>query len=274
MVAISSATYACEATPMPHNHIQRLTTAITNTISPPTKRASAAMIFATANTTITTDPQAAILSKRVSTLRRIHDKHPHLRQTLQDNYDAYQALGHKATSISQHDIYDSHATAVQEGFLKPFAHALNATTTTGATTTTWKFKHNYTKGPVGLLLDSIAKHGAAIDPAYTIHQHHEPPLHILSAPWQSLKPLTVAITKRLRLAHAGTTRTQLAHAPEIDIATMSAALRHQTPDQRRWLTTAMNLGRYTDDTVHRFNDHHDELCNYCHNHVGSLENTI
>jgi len=274
LAAISSATYACEAMPLPHNSIQRLTTAITNTIAPPSKRASAAMVFATVDTTISTDPQAAILSKRVSTLRRIHDKHPHLRQTIQANYDAYQALGHKATKTQQLDIYNSHVTAVQEGFLKPFAHAFNATSTTGTTTTTWKFKHNYTKGPIGLLLDSVAKHGAAIDAAFTIHQHHEAPLHTITAPWQSLNSLTVAITKRLRLAHAGTTRTQLAHTPEIDSTILTSSLKQQTPDQRRWLTTVTNLGRWNDDTIHHINQDHDDMCQYCHNHLGTLERTI
>ena len=95
-------------------------------------------------------------------------------------------LRHTPTNTNQRYIYDTNVKARKEVLQKPLTHAF--ATTNVPTAAERHFQHNDCKPPVGLLIDTLAKHEAALGNNLTIQQHHESPiLIIIIAPWRHIK---------------------------------------------------------------------------------------
>ena len=72
------------------------------------------------------------------------------------------------------------------------------------------------KGPVGYLLETIHLQASAIDEAKVIHQHNQPPIDLLEAPYQHLTPMIKSAVARNRTKKAGNTREECRDLEEID----------------------------------------------------------
>jgi len=57
-------------------------------------------------------------------------------------------------------------------------------------------------GPIALLLCSVFEVAAGIDSNFVIHKHNEQPIHVLAAPFQTIKPLISTMAKNARFTAA------------------------------------------------------------------------
>ena len=173
------------------------------------------------------DPVSQILKRRVLELRRAIAKDPEKEKVARDIVALYATTTAKATMLrgigpfgaSPTKWYQPHEedrAYEQADYPIPAGHPSSSHSIT--------FRSNINaKGPVGLLLQSICRMGAAIDDHLAIKQYKEQPISIVHTPYQYLPLLVTTASKRASQKTAVGRKPVTKGLLEIDANTTKAA---------------------------------------------------
>jgi hypothetical protein len=120
-------------------------------------------------------------------------------------------------------------------------------------------------GPTGLLIKSVLWHGMKIDEDLKLWQKNEPPIDVVTTPFQALKPLILqaAARARTRAEKARDTSDLLAtEFLEID-KELTQVAKGLSEEEKGFVMTSMMGGSQAKCEISRYNEDVEKTCNYC-----------
>ena len=147
---LSGGLYGCESTFASETELNKLATAIASAISPGNHIKSNFIAHELLNFKLEIEPCAYILTKRVSMLRRMWAKHPEIQETIESIQEEY-TFAHFPGAYKDNVDINNICPAPLHG---------------SPDRASWK-KDVCPKGPIGLLMYSLANFGIVLDNTFT-----------------------------------------------------------------------------------------------------------
>ena len=204
-----------------------------------------AILFEVASYGRDLDPYVQIVVRRVTALRRHIAKFPDTRRMFEGILSTYREMNFVGTDAEKFD--------------------------SSSNVEAWRLP---ARGPVGLLLQSLASICAALTPAFDLHHAFSIPINILTLPWQALPNNIVARCSRSRFPIQTATRSEFGRAMLLDHDTLRLALKRSPSEDFRLLVSILGLGRWTEQRALKFDSSLDSVCRLCHGADGCLAHLL
>ena len=243
---LPKAIYGCECAPVNETGLRTLRTAFAKALTFVTSRRSSDLTFAVASKGTDVDPEAAILTKRVASIRRATAISPSQKDLALEIYEEY-------ASIREPGVYTGH-----EDLRHKEVAAEPATTERSRIRRQCK-----PMGPVGLLMESLRLNAAALDKEFNIWQRNQIPIGITTVAYQHLQPLVRQMAARNRTARAYGTRRECEFLDEIDEYATQGATKTMEPEDRIVLDVVRTGSAWTRATAFWAGQCDDQLCQIC-----------
>ena len=130
------------------------------------------------------------------------------------------------------------------------------------------------RGPLGLLLLSLANAGATLAPPLDIKQDGEANISILEEPWQHLRDMVTDAGIRARDIRTAQMRKVMQGCEEIDHNILDAALAKLLPEDRGIMNCVTALGEWDEVHLHDIQELDDDRCELCGEEQGTWEHKI
>ena len=249
--------YGCESVHVNETALRSLQAAIVRAIGPTTTLGSNALTFDLCSRGTDLDPACEIVTRQISLTRRMIVKWHWVQPMVKDIYQAYHHIHMPGTYIDDAKL----AT------LRP------APPPAEGNRSAWRPSFP-PKGPIGELLMSAHRMGAAFNEELVLHKHNEIPISFIAIPWQHVKPLIRDVFSRARMAYASSVRTALANAPEIDRAMFTQSVTKRTREECNILEYVATLSAWTNHHKERIGQSTTSRCPHCNKENQTIVHTI
>ena len=200
MSGFPKALYGIEAAPCTEAKLDKLRTAIVDTIGPNSTLRSPEMVFLAATDGDDLDPIAQVASLRLTAMRRFLAIYPNLKHQAGELLDYY--INQKQEQMDQTAKELEEETMNQRPVDKK--------------TRVHKKKIFKPRGPVGLLVAALALNNLTLASGFQVTAKDEPPFNTMEVPWQMVKPLLFEFTARARQLVVQANRTVMKTIREVD----------------------------------------------------------
>jgi len=200
MSGFPKALYGIEAAPCTEAKLDKLRTAIVDTIGPNSTLRSPEMVFLAATDGDDLDPIAQVASLRLTAMRRFLAIYPNLKHQAGELLDYY--INQKQEQMDQTAKELEEETMNQRPVDKK--------------TRVHKKKIFKPRGPVGLLVAAMALNNLTLASGFQVIAKDEPPFNTMEVPWQMVKPLLFEFTARARQLVVQANRTVMKSVSEVD----------------------------------------------------------
>jgi ribonuclease HI len=249
---LSASLYGCEATHVSEAALGRLSTAILDTVSPYSKRRSSSIVFSVLPKEV--DPEAVILIRRVSMLRRMIVKNPFVLEYVKDIHDIYCAQEFPGTHRNPPHIIPVPAKGT-------------------AARRAWRAQY-MARGPIGFMLLSLSEFSMHLSPEREIMMPHEVEFSIMNTPWQYLHRLLRSRICTHRANKLSTSRSIFQCQPPIDFEFLRRGLASfKDADDRRIINWHVSLSSINNSIMHTYSQHDTGACS-CGAAVQSQEHLL
>ena len=244
-LVLPKALYGVEACDIPVVLIEKLTASLARVTSKGSQFQFNAVMFDVASYGLDLDPYVHVLVRRASMLRRFVAKFP------------------QSTSL-----VDTVIRAYQDG---RFVGTCMSELETGGNPESWRLP---CRGPIGLLLQSLAKFHSIMLPDYTVRHAFSLPFNLLDLPWQSLRPRLMSQCAQSRFVTQMVTRSEFSTPCHVDHDALRLALREAPQSDFRLLVSILGLGRWTERYAAKFDASLKATCQLCGEAEGGLSHLL
>ena len=218
----------------PSGHLMRkLQTSITQVIGSHSARACNTLTFEVHNYANDLDPHVHQCVRRLSLLRRMWAKYPHIRPCLHDLWDIYHNGGVQGTIGPDQEISPDLLPAPPPG------HSGRAV---------WK-PTKQAHGPFSLVLFSVSQVAGALDRNLRLHRYNQDPLDLVHMPYQLHKAQLEDVAVQARMSWTANTRQHLHGVGDIDRVVLRQVLAKRNDEDRRILNHTITLASWANDKL-------------------------
>ena len=229
---LQAALYGIESAEPSGHLLRKLQSGIAGMLGSQSARACNALTFDLNNYGIDLDPHIQQFTRRVSLMRRMVSKHPHIRDTIFELWDIYQK-GKTPGTLTPGTNFSSQPSAPPPG------HQGRAS---------WKPTRT-AHGPIALILFSVNQAASALDRDFRLHRFGHDPLDVLNVPHQTLRAQLEQVAVEARTSWVATTREHLEGVGDIDRVVMTKALDKRSESEKRVLKHFMSLASWSNDKL-------------------------
>ena len=236
--------YGVEACDIPRHLVSKLRSSLARATNKGSTFQCNAIMFQVASYGIDLDPCAHIALRRVTMLRRYLAKFPSSHSVVDDIMRTYQSMGFVGTSISQLRKDNTEA---------------------------WRLP---VRGPVGLLLHSLASFRALMLPTMEVWHAFGSSFNLLTLPCQALKRTILDCYCGWRFLDATQSRSEFGAPFLMDQGTLQLALKRCPAEDYRLLVSILGLGRWNEQRACKFDSNLSPTCQLCHTAEGCLSHLL
>ena len=247
ILVLPMAFYGSEAAPPAIAAMDKLGRTIAKAVGPYSIGASNLVIQYTAGKCCL-EPVAYLLHSRCMLLRRMLIKHPELNGLWQPIWSAYAKAGHPGAACDADHLGPNAAPCPPPGY---------------STRAAWTQHAIGVHGPVGLLLQSLFEHKAAIDSHFIIRTWPVSKLDLKYSPVQGLRAAIADIASDAHFNFLASNRTALKDMVGFDKITYATAARSTPAADRQLLRCAQSLGLWSAKLRLEHFEEGDGTCPHC-----------
>ena len=247
---IPMALYGIEVAEPSAHMMQKLQSAIIDTLGAHSARRCNALVFELRNFKQDLDPHLHQATRRAVLFRRMWAKHQQMQPVIDYVLQAYIAMG-IGGSIS----FDPEAPELPSFPLGPAPPPGKPGRA--------KWRPNIPMhGPISLLLYSVHQLAASIDQHRVLHYEHSS-IDLINTPYQQLRPMIMQVAADARMAAAIDTRSDLHQGFKLDRRVLSEALKNRDKEDRRILDHFLSLSSWDNQKLVECGQRETSKCEFC-----------
>ena len=223
---LPTALYGVESAPPADHLVSRLATGIATAISPHSSTTCKAFVLL-ATPKVSLDPATQIMLRRLKLARRMLDKHPWTRHTMQRLImNGYSVQAKVTGAIKRQQEIQAFPACPPHG---------------NGERTAWNRQLHRGVGPTGLLCNSLAEHKAGINQELIIFSEAHATTHLCHIPYHHLPHLADTLASASQVPMLAATRTAYKQLPSLDKHVLAKVHAKLSVDHRALLSAAQSL---------------------------------